>query len=133
MTEKHIHVSDRTHTSAFVAVFIMLCALTGVSYWIANSNLMVESRSLARGCLIAVSAAKAFLVVVFFMHLWWERNWKYALTLPAIVLASVLVLLLIPDIGLRTKSYSTDRMRHAPIPQTSTQTTDQLDMDIDEH
>lgn len=107
---------QKTHTPTFIAVFVLLCALTGISYWIANSSLMEDSVDLARGCLIAVSMAKAFLVLLFFMHLWWEKNWKYVLTLPALVLAVVLILLLIPDIGLRFQSYSTDRQLRAPAP-----------------
>lgn len=111
------NVEHRTHTPTFLVVFALLCGLTGVSYWIANSNLMVESLNLARGCLLAVSVAKAFLVLMFFMHLWWEQSWKYVLTLPALVLAVVLFILLIPDIGLRSETYSTDRQLRAPAPQ----------------
>lgn len=121
MTENQNH-EQKTHTPAFVAVFVLLCALTAVSYWIANSTLMEESLDLARGCLIAVSVAKALLVVMFFMHLWWEKNWKYVLTLPALVLAVVLFVLLIPDIGLRFHSYSTDRQLRAPAPQATSST-----------
>lgn len=120
-SEKH---DNDFHTRTFIAVFAMLCGLTGLSYWVANSNLMTDSPGMARGCLIAVSAAKAFLVILFFMHLWWEGNWKYALTLPAIVLAIVLVVLLIPDIGMRTESYSSDRLLRAPAPQSQTTTKD---------
>lgn len=118
MTEsKDHHAEHANHTPVFVAVFLMLCGLTAVSYWVANSSMMTDNLNMARGCLIAVSAAKAILVVTFFMHLWWEKRWKYVLTLPALILAVVMVLLLIPDIGLRTETYSTDRKIHGPIPQ----------------
>ena len=113
------NAEHKTHTPTFLVVFALLCGLTGVSYWIANSNLMVESSDVARGCLLAVSVAKAFLVVMFFMHLWWEKSWKYVLTLPALVLAVVLFILLIPDVGLRSESYSTDRQLRAPAPQSA--------------
>jgi cytochrome c oxidase subunit 4 len=118
MAENSQH-EHKTHTPTFIAVFVLLCGLTGASYWIANSNMMVESIGTARGLLIAVSAAKAFLVIMFFMHLWWEKSWKYILTLPALVLAAVLVMLLIPDIGMRTETYSSDRQLRAPAPQTN--------------
>ncbi len=108
------HNEHKTHTPTFVGVFIMLCALTAISYWIASSDMMDTAPVKARGLMIAVSAAKAMLVVVFFMHLWWEKAWKYVLTLPALILALVLVMLLIPDIGMRTKSYSNDRKLRAP-------------------
>ena len=92
----------------------MLCGLTALSYWIANSHLMDEP---LHGWLamIAVSAAKAFLVITFFMHLWWEKRWKYVLTIPVILLGGVLVLLLVPDVADRISTYSKTRSGHAPL------------------
>ena len=98
----------------FVTIFLMLCALTLTSFWIANSHLM-ETPANGWAAMMAVSAAKAMLVILFFMHLWWERRWKYALTLPAMILGVVLVLLLVPDIGHRTDTYSSTRRTAAPI------------------
>ncbi len=66
------------------------------------------------GAMMAVSAAKALLVVLFFMHLWWERAWKYVLTVPAIIMGTLLVILLVPDLGMRTENYSQDRHDAAP-------------------
>ena len=98
----------------FVTIFLMLCALTLTSFWIANSHLM-ETPANGWAAMMAVSAAKAMLVILFFMHLWWERRWKYALTLPAMILGVVLVLLLVPDIGHRTDTYSSTRRSAAPV------------------
>ena len=98
----------------FVTVFLMLCALTLTSFWIANSHLM-ETPANGWAAMMAVSAAKAMMVILFFMHLWWERRWKYALTLPAMILCAVLVLLLVPDIGHRTDTYSSTRRTAAPV------------------
>ena len=98
----------------FVTIFLMLCALTMTSFWIANSHLM-ETPVNGWAAMMAVSAAKAMLVILFFMHLWWERRWKYALTLPAMILGMVLVLLLVPDIGHRTETYSSTRRDAAPV------------------
>ncbi len=92
----------------------MLCGLTGISFWIANSSLM-DNRLTAWLAMICVSLAKAMLVVMFFMHLWWERRWKYALTIPALIMGTLLVILLIPDIGLRTQNYSRERQKFAPV------------------
>ena len=44
------------------------------------------------------------------------KRWKYVLTIPALILAVVMILLLIPDVGLRSETYSSQRKRHAPIP-----------------
>ncbi len=100
------------HRVIFVWVFLLLIALTGLSFWIANSHLM-EHRVLAWAAMIAVSIAKAMLVVMFFMHLWWERAWKYVLTIPTLIMAILLVTLLVPDVALRTETYSRERQMDA--------------------
>lgn len=111
----------QTHQSHSLAVFgwtfVALCILTCFSlftytdYW--HRNVPQEVGWLM---MMAVSCTKAFLVATFFMHLWWERNWKYVLTVPASIVSVVLVLLLIPDIGLRSYWYSAYRWRHAAEP-----------------
>ena len=67
--------------------------------------------------MMAVSWAKAMLVLLFFMHLLWEANWKYVLTIPAVTLAVFLVLMLVPDIGRRPRYYSEERLLHAAQPR----------------
>ena len=105
--------TQATHQqSIFGVVFLMLIALTGMSFWIANSTLM-EHRVLAWTALITVSITKALLVVLFFMHLWWERAWKYVLTIPALIMAILLVTLLVPDVAFRTETYSRKRQMDA--------------------
>lgn len=95
-------------------VFVMLCGLTGLSYWIANSWLM-DNAVYGWLAMIGVSAAKALLVISFFMHLWWEKRWKYVLTIPAILIAVLLVVLLIPDVLDRVSTYSKTRLDDAPL------------------
>ena len=51
--------------------------------------------------MMAVSCTKALLVVLFFMHVKYEANWKYVLTIPASLMAVFLVLALVPDVGAR--------------------------------
>ena len=99
----------------FAAVFGLLCVLTAMSFWVANSYLM-EQPSLGWVVMLSIAVAKTLLVVLFFMHLWWERAWKYVLTIPAIILAAVLVLLLVPDVGYRFANYSQTRKSNAPEP-----------------
>lgn len=106
----------KTNVGVFVVVFLMLCAFTTLSYWIANSHLM-DNRLIGWTAMMAVSIAKALLVVLFFMHLWWERPWKYILTIPALIMGFLLVLLLVPDVGFRTDTYSKERRSHAPAAQ----------------
>ena len=59
--------------------------------------------------MMAVSCTKAMLVVLFFMHVFWEANWKYVLTIPAAMMAIFLALMLVPDVGMRTRMVSHER------------------------
>ena len=101
-----------TKIGVFVKVFGALCVLTALSFGIANSPLM-NSKLVGWLMMMTVSCAKAFLVISFFMHLRWERSWKYVLTIPTIIMGILLVVALVPDIALRTRAYSQDRWRHA--------------------
>ena len=53
------------------------------------------------------------LVILFFMHLKWEANWKWVVTVPASMMSLLLILALIPDIGLRMRHASRERLIHA--------------------
>jgi len=99
----------------FALIFGMLCVLTGMSFWVANSHLM-DQPATGWGVMMAIAATKALLVVLFFMHLWWEQRWKYVLTIPAMVIGAILVLLLVPDVGNRFETYSKTRRLAAPEP-----------------
>jgi cytochrome c oxidase subunit 4 len=62
--------------------------------------------------MMAVSCTKAMLVVLFFMHVFWEANWKYVLTIPAAMMAIFLALMLVPDVGMRNRMVSQERALH---------------------
>ena len=85
-----------------------------MSFWVANSRIM-DDRIIGWAVMIGISFCKAMLVVAFFMHLWWERAWKYALTIPSLFMGSLLVLLLVPDIGMRTDHYPQSRQMLVPV------------------
>jgi hypothetical protein len=53
------------------------------------------------------------LVIMFFMHVKYEKSWKYVLTIPTAMMAVFLVLMLVPDVGMRTRHYSSERMENA--------------------
>jgi cytochrome c oxidase subunit 4 len=102
----------------YLAVFVALCILTAISYAVGNSQTLREnSPGVMWAMMMAVSCAKALLVIMFFMHLMWEANWKYVLTIPASLMSIFLLLMLIPDIGRRTEKYAAERWQHAPVPQ----------------
>jgi cytochrome c oxidase subunit 4 len=83
-------------------VAIALVFLTACSYWTYTPFWPFgESLAIKRLWMMAVSCTKAMLVILFFMHLKWEANWKWVLTVPASLMSALLVLALIPDVALR--------------------------------
>ena len=67
--------------------------------------------------MMAISCTKAMLVILFFMHLKYEANWKYVLTVPAAMMSIFLLLMLVPDVGFRMRNYSEQRLEHMAIPE----------------
>ncbi len=100
---EHDH-DDHGHgnTKMYFAVFIALCVLTTASF-MTYFDFWRESVGVRAGwaLMMAVSMGKASLVMLFFMHLKYEANWKYVLTIPATIMAVFLTLALIPDVGRR--------------------------------
>jgi cytochrome c oxidase subunit IV len=120
----HSHPHDDAHgqghggVGKYVMVFVALCALTAISFAVGNSQSLREnSPGTMWAMMMAVSCAKAMLVILFFMHILWEANWKYVLTIPASMMSIFLMLMLVPDIGRRTDKYAEERWLHAAEPQ----------------
>jgi cytochrome c oxidase subunit 4 len=83
----------------YLLVWFWLAILTGVEYFYA-AGLKDFFLILLVGLLV-LAAIKAGLVGWYFMHLKFEGNWVYLLIVPAIILATVLVLALVPDQAMR--------------------------------
>lgn len=111
--ENHAHGGIRQ----YLMVFAALCVLTLISFLVGNSSLMESHVRLGWALMMAVSCAKALLVIMFFMHLLYEANWKWVLTIPASMMSVFLVMMLVPDVGLRTRNYSEDRWLHSAKPE----------------
>lgn len=107
----------------FYMIAIMLVILTACSYatftplW---TSIFGDNVAVKRAWMMAVSCSKAMLVILFFMHLKWEANWKWVLTIPASGMSIFLALALVPDIGWRQNtgfaSYSPHRLLFAAEP-----------------
>jgi cytochrome c oxidase subunit IV len=97
----HSHGAHDTHHVNYLAVFGTLCVCTALS-------VVFDALTLPKAVLIvlvmAVASAKALCVMMFFMHLKFEGNWKFVLLAPTTILAIGLPLALFPDIG---RSYYT--------------------------
>jgi len=100
----------------YLAVGAALAVLTGISFAAGSSQAIMSTPQLGWTIMLAVSCAKAMLVMLFFMHLIWEANWKYVLTVPASIMSLFLMLMLVPDVGLRFRNYSEERRLRAAEP-----------------
>lgn len=119
--EHHEHDDDdHGGTGKYWVVFVCLCILTTASfltYFDFWKEYMGEAKMTARMFMLAVAVVKASLVMLFFMHLKWEANWKYVLTIPSLMMAIFLMIALVPDIGMRTVRYAEERSRAAASPE----------------
>ena len=136
MTEHGHHIEERLeHMIAdhddhshgglgqYLAVFAALCVLTGMSFF-TYSDLwpFKDQKQITWAFMMAVSCTKALLVMLFFMHLEYEASWKYVLTIPASVMAIVLMLALVPDVKWRFETIaggrhpSSERLEHIYVP-----------------
>jgi cytochrome c oxidase subunit 4 len=103
----------------YVMVAVALVILTSFSYatnlplW---SAIVGDNIHVKRIWMMGVSCTKAMLVILFFMHLKWEANWKWVLTVPASMMSMLLIFALVPDIGRRMNYASHDRLTHDAVP-----------------
>src|SRR5207244_3007716 len=112
------HEHGHAGVGKYIAVFFALCVLTGISFGVGNwPALRHNSPGSMWAMMMAVSCCKAMLVILFFMHMLWEANWKYVLTIPASMMSMFLLLMLVPDIGRRTTKYAEERWLYAAEPK----------------
>ncbi|MFO0906605.1 MAG: cytochrome C oxidase subunit IV family protein [Pirellulales bacterium] len=120
MTAPDSHHGHDSHggTGKYWKVFVALCVLTTLSFF-TYSRFWPFHDTPAVGWvfMMAVSCTKAMLVISFFMHLIWEANWKYVLTIPASLMSVFLVVALVPDVGERTRYYAEEREIYAATPE----------------
>ena len=120
---EHAHHAHADHgIGKYLAVFAALCLLTGASFFTYSRYWPFhDTPQVGWVFMMAVSCTKAMLVILFFMHVKYEANWKYVLTIPAGMMSIFLLLMLVPDIGLRQHSYSEERMLYAAEPHAGDQ------------
>ena len=101
----------------YLLVFLALCGLTTMSFFTYSPAWPWRDQpQVGWTFMMAVSCIKAMLVILVFMHVWWEANWKYVLTIPAAMMALFLGIMLIPDVGLRNRMVSQERAIHMARP-----------------
>ncbi|MEO1994041.1 MAG: cytochrome C oxidase subunit IV family protein [Planctomycetaceae bacterium] len=94
--DDHQHDDHRVN---YMIIFFALCGFTVLS--VASD---VAKDLMSYGALIvvvlAIASAKAACVMLYFMHLKFEGNWKFIILAPTTILAIGLPLALLPDVGL---------------------------------
>ncbi|MEX2111661.1 MAG: cytochrome C oxidase subunit IV family protein [Pirellulales bacterium] len=117
------HAHDDAHENhggiaQYIYVFIALCVLTGASFFTYSSAWPFHNEpKIGWAFMMAVSCTKAMLVILFFMHVKYEANWKYVLTIPAAFMSIFLILALVPDVGLRGHWLSEERQQYMAAPR----------------
>ncbi len=92
----HAEAHDHPHVN-YMRIFWTLLFLTVAEYFYAM--LTQDSFVLLVLGLMTLALVKASLVGLYFMHVKFEGKWVYAMIIPACILAALLVLALMPDIG----------------------------------
>lgn len=85
------------HHVNYLGVFVVLCVLTALS--VGFDLISFENKAITIVIVLAIAAAKASCVLLFFMHLKFEGGWKYLVLAPTTILAIGLPMALWPDIG----------------------------------
>jgi cytochrome c oxidase subunit 4 len=83
----------------YMKVFAALAVLTAIEYWYAA--IFKDHFAVLLSGLLALAVVKAGLVGWYFMHLKFEGNWVYIMIVPAMILATIIVLALCPDMVLK--------------------------------
>lgn len=91
MHDEHAH----GHPNYFL-IFAALCGFTIVSI---VADVVDLSWGVKVVAVLAVATCKALCVMAYFMHLKFERAWKYVLLAPTTILALGVPLALMPDIA----------------------------------
>lgn len=91
------HDDHGSHHVNYLAVFFMLCGFTALS--VVFDVMSFDNHAITIVLVMAVAVAKALCVMMFFMHLKFEGNWKFILLAPTTILAIGLPLALMPDVG----------------------------------
>lgn len=96
----HGHAGEHEHHShgaTYASVFGALIVFTIISF--AADKMKFLDHKIVVCVVMAVAVCKALCVMLYFMHLKFERAWKYLLLAPTFVLAFTIPFALAPDIG----------------------------------
>ena len=95
-TEAHV-----INTKPYLVVFTALCIFTAISF-VVNGQVTAGHLSATTGFIVILSVAvcKAVLVGMYFMHLLFDWGRLFFVIVPVMIMATMLVVVLLPDIVL---------------------------------
>ena len=114
MDSKHDHDDQHGHDDGhghdagghggvgkYIAVFFALCGLTAISVYVGSfmPGLRQSAPGIMWGAMMAVSCAKASLVILFFMHLKYDKLFHSVVFISAILAAALFVGFTLMDSG----------------------------------
>lgn len=83
------------HTKLYLVVFAALAVFTAISFFV---NAIFPKHSMTAAAIImAVAVIKAVLVGMIFMHLKWDWGKLYFMIVPAFILGTMMMMVLMPD------------------------------------
>jgi cytochrome c oxidase subunit 4 len=119
----HDHADHDHQNVKYAYVFAALCVFTGISW--ALDIVHGIPKAMVVALVLAVAVAKALCVMMFFMHLKFEGNWKYLILAPTSILATGLMIALAPDQALHYYTPDVPQLR-----EMTTAADEQVDIDM---
>src|SRR5262245_57979848 len=95
MTESHEHGHHGPNIRAYLMVFGALSVCTLLSFVV---NAILGQNISSASIIMAVAVVKATLVAMIFMHLKWDWSKLYFLIIPAFILGTMMMFVLMPDV-----------------------------------
>jgi len=109
MTDAHDahdpHAGHGPNVKAYFTVFLALGVCTALSFvfnYMARHEVITHLTS--AGMIMAVAVVKAVLVAMIFMHLKWDWSRLYFIICPLFILATMMVIVLMPDLVIYWKN-----------------------------
>jgi caa(3)-type oxidase subunit IV len=95
MTDSHEHGHHGPNVRAYLMVFAALAFCTFLSFVV---NAILGQNLGSAGIIMVVAVIKATLVAMIFMHLKWDWSRLYFLIIPAFILGTMMMFVLMPDV-----------------------------------
>ena len=96
MAEAHDHAPHHgPDVKMYLVVFGILAVCTGLSF---VANLALGQNMKSASIILVIAVIKAVCVAAIFMHLKWDWGRLYFIVLPLFILATMMVIVLLPDI-----------------------------------